>query len=289
MTHSDRNKTSTAPSTPSAPKTTPNPTKTRTSAPVNPGTPAGAATLTKPATAKHSTATNPPTNSRSPASSDLTLARPGAVAKKAPTARGQTSLPALGVALVAVVLVPVLLASMQLGYHDNVRATADYDDPTADALRVLERAVATESAAVPRQFVWAANDSAVTCLRTDLRPSVDRLRTSRVEDGVYYPVAYNGTAAGEWAAANCPSGPGRQFGGCHSDRGVAVQNRVNRTQSLTVGFDVTTTTDRGETSARWWCGRLADRSIETWVSVELSKGENTSAMAVNMDSSVRNQ
>nr|WP_254282145.1 hypothetical protein [Haloarcula salina] len=150
--------------------------------------------------------------------------------------------------LVAVALVPILFASMQLGYHDDVRATADYDDPTADALRVLDRAVATESAPIPRQFAWAANESAVTHLRRALRPRVDRLRTSRVEGGVYYDVSYNDTAAGEWAAANCPTGPGRQFGSCHADRGVAVQNRVNRTHVLAVGFDVTTTTDRGETS-----------------------------------------
>ncbi|WP_424004811.1 DUF7261 family protein [Haloarcula salina] len=162
------------------------------------------------------------------------------------TRRGQLVL--VAAALVAVALVPILFASMQLGYHDDVRATAEYDDPSVDALRVLDRAVATESASIPRQFAWAANESAVTRLRTDLRPRVDRLRTSRVEDGVYYAVAYNDTAAGEWAAANCPTGPGRQFGDCHSDRGVAVQNRVNRTHVLAVGFDVTTTTDRGETS-----------------------------------------
>jgi len=137
---------------------------------------------------------------------------------------------------------------MQLGYHDDVRATAEYDDPTADALRVLDRAVAIESAPIPRQFAWAENESAVTRLHTSLRPRVDRLRTSRVEDGVYYDVSYNDTAAGEWAADNCPAGAGRQFGSCHADRGVVVQNRVNRTHVLAVGFDVTTTTDRGETA-----------------------------------------
>lgn len=162
------------------------------------------------------------------------------------TRRGQLVLVAATV--VAVALVPILLASLQLGYHDDVRATADYDDPSADALRVLERAVATESAAIPSQYAWSANDSAVTALRTGLSPRIDRLERSRVKNGVYYDISYNGTTAREWERTNCPGGSGREFGDCAVDRGVVVQDRVGRTHVLAVGFDVTTTTERGEST-----------------------------------------
>ncbi|WP_336336835.1 DUF7261 family protein [Haloarcula brevis] len=163
------------------------------------------------------------------------------------TRRGQLVL--VAAAVVAVALVPILVASLQLGYHDDVRATADYDDdPTADALRVLERAVATESASVPKQYAWAARDSATAAVRGGLQPRLDRLRTSRVEAGVYYDVSYNGTAAREWSVADCPSGPDRQFGDCVATRGIVVQDRVGRTHVLAVGFDVTATTERGETT-----------------------------------------
>jgi len=161
------------------------------------------------------------------------------------TRRGQLVLVAATV--VAVALVPILFASLQLGYHDDVRATADYDDdPSADALRVLERAVATESASIPKQYAWAANDSAVAAVHSELQPRLDRLQTSRIEDGIHYSITYNGTATQRWKNANCPSGPDRQFGDCVADRGVVVQNRVGRTHVLAVGFDVTTTIERGE-------------------------------------------
>lgn len=163
------------------------------------------------------------------------------------TRRGQLVLVAATV--VAVALVPILFASLQLGYHNDVRATADYhDNPSADALRVLERAVATESASIPGQYAWTANDSAVTAVRTGLRPRFDRLQTSRIEDGIHYNITYNGTAARKWKDVNCPSGPDRQFGDCTADRGVVAQDRVGRTHVLAVSFDVTTTTERGETT-----------------------------------------
>jgi hypothetical protein len=163
------------------------------------------------------------------------------------TRRGQLVLVAATV--VAVALVPILLASLQLGYHGDVRASADYDaDPSADALRVLERAVATESAQTPSRYAWAARDAAVTAVRTGLGPRLDRVETSRIEDGVHYNITYNSTAAQQWTDTNCPSGPDRQFGDCVADSGVVVQDRVDRTHVLAVGFDVTTTTERGEAS-----------------------------------------
>ena len=60
-----------------------------------------------------------------------------------------------------------------------------------------------------------------------------------------YRVTYNASAASDWAATNCPGGPGRQFGPCEVDRGVVVQERAGRTHVLAVALDVTVTTERG--------------------------------------------
>ena len=161
--------------------------------------------------------------------------------------KGRGQLVLVASVLVAVALAPVVLAYLQLGYHDDVRATGDYDDPTADTVRVLDRTVTSESESVPRNYAWVERRQAVTALRDDLAPVRSRLRTAEVEQGTVTDIAYNESAADAWESANCPRGPGREFGACTADRGVVVQERVDRTHVLAVGFDVTTTTERGET------------------------------------------
>lgn len=160
--------------------------------------------------------------------------------------RGQLVL--VAAVLVAVALAPVVLAYLQLGYHDDVRAAGAVDDPTGETVRILDRAVTRESESVPRTYAWADRSVAVTALRDDLEPVRSRLRTAEIERGTVTEIAYNATAAGAWQSANCPSGRGREFGACQVERGVVVQDRVDRTHVLAVGFDVTTTTERGETT-----------------------------------------
>jgi len=162
------------------------------------------------------------------------------------TRRGQLVL--VAAVLVAVALVPVVLAYLQLGYHDDVRATGEYDDPTADTDGVLDRAVTDVSGDIPRDYAWTQRDAAVTAVRDDLEPTRSRLRTAEVASGTVTNVTYNDSAASAWRAGNCPRGPDRQFGDCVADRGVVVQERVDRTHLLAVAFDVTTTTEHGETT-----------------------------------------
>jgi len=161
------------------------------------------------------------------------------------TERGQLVL--VAAVLVAVALAPVVLAYLQLGYHGDIRATESYDEPTADSVRVLDRAVTRESEAVPRTYAWSDRRAAVTAFRGNIEPVRSRLQNAEIERGTVTEIAYNASAASSWQTANCPRGPGRQFGDCVTDRGVVVQERVDRTHVLAVGFDVTTTTERGET------------------------------------------
>ncbi|MFC7019925.1 MULTISPECIES: DUF7261 family protein [Haloarcula] len=159
--------------------------------------------------------------------------------------RGQLVL--VAAALVAVALAPIVLSYLQLGYHGDVRATADHGDQTRDARRTLDRAVATAQSGVTGEYAWSRRRAAVTEVRGRLEPRLERLRTSEVDAGTVHAATYNGTVAGAWADERCPGGPARQFGACAVDRGVLVQNRTGVTHVVGVGFDLTTTTPRGET------------------------------------------
>jgi len=157
--------------------------------------------------------------------------------------RGQLVLAAA--AVLAVALVPVAFAYLQLGYHDDVAASADYDAPAADAERVLERAVHDAVRDVPETYDWRERADAVETVRSRLDPDLEALATARVESGTSYRVAYNETAAEAWAEESCPDGPDRQFGSCKARRGIVVQERAGETHVLVVALEVTVTTERG--------------------------------------------
>lgn len=160
-------------------------------------------------------------------------------------------------ALIAVALAPVVVAYLQLGYHADVTASEGFDAPGRNAERVLSRAVHDAAADVPSDFAWDERELAVATVRSTLEPRLDALRSSRVESGTVYQVAYNQSTAEEWRQGNCPSGPNRQFGTCEARQGVVVQDRANRTHVLAVAFDVQVTTDDSEmrlTMALRWTG-----------------------------------
>ena len=146
-------------------------------------------------------------------------------------------------AVVAVALVPVVVAYLQLGYHPDVRASAEYDEPLADAERFLGRAVHEAGTDLDRD--WSARSAAVTTAQDRLRPRLETLERSRVEEGIAYEVEYAESAARDWAAASCPDGPGKRFGSCEADRGVVVQERAGETTVLAVALEARAITERG--------------------------------------------
>lgn len=152
-------------------------------------------------------------------------------------------------AAVALALVPVLLAYLQLGYHDDVGASADYTAPTHDAQRALERAVHDAGETVDGEYGWGRQQrqQAAADVRERLGPRLAALRESRVERGTVYEVSYNETAAETHAREQCPRGEGRRFGPCQADGGVVVQRRAGETHLLAVAFDLAVTTERGRT------------------------------------------
>jgi hypothetical protein len=155
--------------------------------------------------------------------------------------RGQMVL--LAGVVVALALVAMLVAYLQLGYHADVRTASVDGDAAADGRSYLQRATHDAARALRGEFTWSERGRAVTETRDRLRPRIRTLQRSRVESGVAYTVAFNRTAAQRWATANCLDGPGREFGACTADRGVVVQERDGRALVLAVGYDLTVTTE----------------------------------------------
>ncbi|MEA5388121.1 hypothetical protein VB779_14470 [Haloarculaceae archaeon H-GB11] len=158
--------------------------------------------------------------------------------------RGQLVL--LTAAAIAVAFAGILLAYLQLGYHPDVRASANLGSPVESGERFLRMSVHDASESVPQRYDWSERRDAVSWVRASLDGDLRRLESARVKDGVVYRTQYNDSAARDWVRERCPSGPDRQFGPCRADRGVVVQNRGSQTHVLGVAMDLTVTTQRGE-------------------------------------------
>lgn len=153
-------------------------------------------------------------------------------------------------AVVALALVPMAVAYLQLGYHADVDASSETPTAGDEAVRVLERAVHNASATVAAERYDAtgrdrrlARSHARRLLDADTRT----LEASRVTEGVAYDVRENATAAGRWAATTDNTGPDRQFGSYRTDGGLVFQTRAGQTHLVAAAFDLHVTTDRGTT------------------------------------------
>lgn len=119
-------------------------------------------------------------------------------------------------AVVAAALPPVLLAYLQFGYHADTTATAEFEDPAANAERVLSQAVYEASSGVQANRSWRQRRAAAATIRGRLAPRIDTLEAARIESGTHLQVRYNETAARAWARTNWPpvrSLPDRRSGG----------------------------------------------------------------------------
>lgn len=142
----------------------------------------------------------------------------------------------LAAVAIAIAIVPMLLAYMQLGYQPDVgQPDPDY---TRDVERTLGRELVGASGGIPASFDWADRDGAVTEVRNRLTSPIESLNRSALERTTLVQVSFNRSLAGDWAVDNCPSGPRRQFGSCEAIRGVVVQERAGETHVLAVGFDI---------------------------------------------------
>jgi len=145
--------------------------------------------------------------------------------------------------VVALALVAMLVAYMQLGYHADVTSAGVDENVVRDGQSYPERTTHDTARALRGEYAWSERGQAVTAVRDRIKPRLAELQRANVESGRVFTVTFNQTVAQRWASRNCPSGAGRAFGPCEADRGVVVQERDGRTLVLAVGYDLTVTTD----------------------------------------------
>jgi hypothetical protein len=161
-------------------------------------------------------------------------------------------------AVLALALVPLGFAYLQLGYHADVRAQSAEESPGSETLRLLERAVHEVSDEAIGQ-PWAGRDGAAAQINDSLAANIDDIEAAQVERGIASEVRQNGSAAERWAARNCPGGPGQAFGDCETRGGLVLQERAGETHLVAVAFDVTVVSERGEAELTVVVGSVGGR------------------------------
>lgn len=158
--------------------------------------------------------------------------------------RGQLVL--VAAAMLALALIPLGFAYLQLGYHADVRAAGAEESPGSETLRLLERAVHEASDEAVGQ-PWAGRSGAAAQVNRTLAEDVDAIEAAQVERGIAAEVRQNASEAEEWAIANCPGGSaGQAFGDCETSGGLVLQDRAGETHLVAVAFDVHVVSERGE-------------------------------------------
>jgi len=140
----------------------------------------------------------------------------------------------LAAVAVALALVPVAAAYLQLGYHAHVEARAD--DPLADANATLSRGLEAASDGVPAEYNWSERSAAADAVRGDLSEW-----TAAVEDahtGTVVLTEFDNRTADRIARRECPGGPGRAFGRCVARGGVVLQERANESHVVAAAVAV---------------------------------------------------
>ncbi|WP_411715927.1 hypothetical protein [Natronomonas sp.] len=156
--------------------------------------------------------------------------------------RGQLVL--VAAAVIAIALVPILFAYLQLGFHPDVAGAPAPSGVEAESF--LDRSTHDAAAATAGEYDWSQRSEMAAAVRDAIGNDIETLETTRLEEGVAYEVSYNDTAAAAWRSGNCERGDGRRFGACETDGGVVMQERAGEAVLLAVGFDVRVVGPRSE-------------------------------------------
>ncbi len=148
--------------------------------------------------------------------------------------RGQLVL--VAAAFVALALVPMAFAYVQLGHDPGAADPATVD---ADGLRATVDAAADAAAAnVSGRAGWAARSTAVASANATFRAELARATGAYADRGVLVTVTADDAAADRWAAERCPSGEMRRFGACEGRDGFVVQERAGEVHVVGVAVTV---------------------------------------------------
>lgn len=155
-----------------------------------------------------------------------------------PGERGQLVL--LAAIALALALVPLMVAYLQLGYHDDI-GVASEPTPVEDAERMIDHGLHDATSDIGAEYSWQDRSAAVTTVRNRVDSTLSAVTHSALDDGGAYQITYNETRAQAWGQQECPRGPDRQFGDCVADDGIVVQERADRTHVVAIALDVTVT------------------------------------------------
>ena len=153
----------------------------------------------------------------------------------------------MAAAFVALALVPMALAYVQLGHDPGATApeTADTDE-----LRTAVDAAADAAAAnVSGRARWGDRTSAVAAADATFRAELARATSAYADRGVLVTVTADDDAADRWASERCPSGEMRRFGECEGRGGFVVQDRAGEVH--VVGVAVTVRVESGAETATY--------------------------------------
>lgn len=160
------------------------------------------------------------------------------------THRGQLVL--LAAVALAIALVPLALAHVQLGYSDDVTGGQTESDLAKDGKRSLAVGLQEAVEGIPASHDWGTRSAAITTVRQRLAPTRATVNRSGLDSGILLTVTYNQSSATATANSACPGGPNRQFGPCTAEAGVVVQERRGQTHVVATVFDITVISSAGE-------------------------------------------
>jgi hypothetical protein len=152
--------------------------------------------------------------------------------------RGQLVL--IAAVVLAVALVPLVLAYLQLGYQKDVRA-GSATGPGAETERTLDRGLQNATSDIAATYDWGNRSEAVATVRERLNSTLTAIEESKLAEGTAIVVTYNQTRTAAWVWYRCPGGPDRQFGPCRQNSGLVIQERNGQTHVLAAAFDVRVT------------------------------------------------
>jgi hypothetical protein len=140
-------------------------------------------------------------------------------------------------AVVAVALVAMLVAAVQLGYQPTPADASDASD-LGDVERPLEKAVRRGATDAAGRFAWAQRDAAAAVALGHLRPAIEAVEGGGVAADVTYRVEQNDDAAAALASEVCPRGEDRVYGECDAVGAFVLQERAGEAHLLGVVVDV---------------------------------------------------
>jgi len=148
--------------------------------------------------------------------------------------RGQLVL--VAAAVIAIALIGILFAYLQLGYHPDVDRSSE---PTGEeAVSFLDRSVHSAAAETAGEYGWNERAALVAAVRSEIDDDIATLETARIKEGVGYRIQYARETATEWDGDVCRSEPGKRFGDCKPENGIIVQERAGEAVLVAVAFDV---------------------------------------------------